>query len=305
VVENGDGLDRWIKDVVEQAGGHPTVIDLGTRVPVTIPSESTGPEASRFDPHWWHDPRNAQAAVAAIRDALTRSNPDAKDVYARNATHTLAKLRALDHGIAACFRRIPTNQRKLVTTTTPSTTSPPLRHPGLGAVIPSQTTQAPPAARDIARLTQTICHQHVKAIFPESSINPKLAQAIANQTGGNQQHHALRRHPRTQGQPRRHLPHDGASQRRRDGPRRHRRAAVMCRPRELKPTPGTPQRERPALYRASRPRTTRKPPGQFRLRAVGGTSYGRPPPRDRSPWLPHPRQNQQRAPSEPRCRCRR
>jgi zinc/manganese transport system substrate-binding protein len=54
------------------------VIDLGTRVPVTIPGESTGPEASRFDPHWWHDPRNAQAAVAAIRGALTRSNPDAR-----------------------------------------------------------------------------------------------------------------------------------------------------------------------------------------------------------------------------------
>ena len=30
----------------------------------SVAGESEGPEASRYDPHWWHDPRNAQAAVA-------------------------------------------------------------------------------------------------------------------------------------------------------------------------------------------------------------------------------------------------
>jgi zinc/manganese transport system substrate-binding protein len=60
VLENGDNLDRWMSDIVEQAGGHPTVIDLGSRVPVRLAGESSGPEASRYDPHWWHDLRNAQ-----------------------------------------------------------------------------------------------------------------------------------------------------------------------------------------------------------------------------------------------------
>jgi zinc/manganese transport system substrate-binding protein len=151
---------------------------------VKLPGESKGEEASPYDPHWWHDPRNAQAAVTAIRDALTRANPDAKSVYAANAAAYLAKLRALDRGIAACVQRVPATQRKLVTD-----------HDAfgyfahrygievVGAVIPSQTTQAQPSARDVAQLVGLIRREGVGAVFPESSINPKLARAIARQTG--------------------------------------------------------------------------------------------------------------------------
>ncbi len=50
-------------------------------------------------------------------------------------------------------------------------------------MIPSQTTQAQPSAGEVSHLVTTIRRQRVQAIFPESSINPKLAQAIARQTG--------------------------------------------------------------------------------------------------------------------------
>jgi ABC-type Zn uptake system ZnuABC Zn-binding protein ZnuA len=184
VLLNGDHLDRWMGDVVEAAGGHPAIVDLGARVPVKVAGESEGPEAARYDPHWWHDPRDAQAAVVAIRDALTNANPGAREVYARNAAAYLARLRALDRGIAACLQRVAPAARRLVTD-----------HDAfgyfarryaitvVGAVIPSQSTQAQPSAGDVARLTAVIRREGVKAVFPESSINAKLAQAIARQTG--------------------------------------------------------------------------------------------------------------------------
>jgi ABC-type Zn uptake system ZnuABC Zn-binding protein ZnuA len=53
----------------------------------------------------------------------------------------------------------------------------------VGAIIPSQSTEAEPSAGDIARLVRQVKRQHVKAIFLESSINPKLAKAVAAQTG--------------------------------------------------------------------------------------------------------------------------
>jgi zinc/manganese transport system substrate-binding protein len=189
VLLNGDNLDRWMGDVVENAGGDPAIVDLGARVPVKVAGESEGPEASRYDPHWWHDPRNAQAAVTAIRDALTKANPGAGEVYARNAAAYLARLRTLDSGIAACLRSVAPAARKLVTD-----------HDAfnyfarryaitvVGAVIPSQTTQAQPSAGDVARLTRLIRREDVKAVFPESSISPKLAQAIARQTGATSDH---------------------------------------------------------------------------------------------------------------------
>jgi zinc/manganese transport system substrate-binding protein len=184
VFVNGDNLDRWMGDVVEQSGGKPRIVDLGARVPVKLPGETEGEEASRYDPHWWHDPRNVEAAVVAIRDALTNVNPGARDVYARNADAYLADLRALDRGIAACVARVPPAARKLVTDHDAFGYF--ARRYGIavvGAVIPSQTTQAQPSAGDVARLTRLIRREGVKAVFPESSINPKLAQAIARQTG--------------------------------------------------------------------------------------------------------------------------
>ena len=184
VLENGDRLDHWMGQVIEQSGGHPTVVDLGTRVPVKLPGETSGEEASRFDPHWFHDPRNAEAAVAGIRDALAKANPDARPVYTRNADAYLARLRALDRGIAACLGRVPDALRKLVTDHDAFNYF--ARRYGItvvGAVIPSQTTQAQPSAKDVAALTRLIRREGVEAVFPESSINPKLARAIADQTG--------------------------------------------------------------------------------------------------------------------------
>jgi ABC-type Zn uptake system ZnuABC Zn-binding protein ZnuA/ABC-type Mn2+/Zn2+ transport system permease subunit len=174
VLESGDGLDRWMSTVVKQSGSDATVVDLGARVPIKLPG----------DPHWWHDPRNAQAAVGAIRDALTKANPGARAVYVGNANAYLAKLRALDRGIAACVQRVPPAARKLVTDHDAFGYF--ARRYGiavLGAVIPSQTTQAQSSARDVARLTRLIRRARVRAVFPESSINAKLAQAIARQTG--------------------------------------------------------------------------------------------------------------------------
>jgi ABC-type Zn uptake system ZnuABC Zn-binding protein ZnuA len=53
----------------------------------------------------------------------------------------------------------------------------------LGAVIPSQTTEAQPSARDTARLIALVEREHVKAVFPESSTNARLARTIARETG--------------------------------------------------------------------------------------------------------------------------
>ena len=189
VLTSGDGLDAWMGEVVSDGGGDPRVVDVGAGVPVRRDGEDTGEEASPVDPHWWHDPRNAEAAVAAIRDALTRADPEGRAVYAANADAYLARVRALDRGIAACIATVPAGERKLVTD-----------HDAfsyftgryditvVGAVIPSQSTQAQPSAGDVARLTDLIRKEGVTAVFPESSLSPKLAEAIAAQTGATAQY---------------------------------------------------------------------------------------------------------------------
>jgi zinc/manganese transport system substrate-binding protein len=184
VLENGDRLDGWMDKVISGSGGNPTVVDLGSSVPIRLAGERSGPEASRFDPHWWHDPRNAVAAVRRIAAALSVAKPAARAAFARRADAYIARLRRLDRRIAACFARVPHPERELVTD-----------HDAfnyfaarygirvIGAIIPSQTSQAQPSAGDTARLIALIKREHVHAVFPESSLNKRLAQAVARETG--------------------------------------------------------------------------------------------------------------------------
>ncbi|MEA2155002.1 MAG: hypothetical protein QOE11_1142, partial [Solirubrobacteraceae bacterium] len=184
VLENGDNLDAWMSKVVQQAGGSPAVVTLGDVVPDRLPGEASGPEASKFDPHWWHDPANAVAAVQGIRAALDRALPQHKAQFDRSAAAYVAKLQTLDAGIKRCFATIPRAERKLVTS-----------HDAfnyfahrygvqvVGAIIPSQSTQAQASAGDVARLARQVKREHVRAIFIERSVNPKLGEAVARQTG--------------------------------------------------------------------------------------------------------------------------
>ena len=184
VFASGDNLDSWIDQVVSDSGSDAEVIDLGAIAPERLPGESEGVEASKYDPHWWHDPRNAEAAVRRIESALAAGDPSGKAVFERNADAYLAKLKALDAGIAKCIDSVPVARRKLVTD-----------HDAfgyfanrygieiVGAVIPSQTTQAQASAKDLSELAETVEEENVKAIFPESSLSPKVAEAVARQTG--------------------------------------------------------------------------------------------------------------------------
>jgi ABC-type Zn uptake system ZnuABC Zn-binding protein ZnuA/ABC-type Mn2+/Zn2+ transport system permease subunit len=181
---NGDNLDKWMGDVVSESGSDAEVVDLGTVVPERLPGEPTGEEASRYDPHWWHDPRNAEAAVREIEQQLAAADPSRKAEFERNADAYLGQLKALDAGIAKCMDTVPASERKLVTD-----------HDAfgyfaerygitvVGAVIPSQATQAQTSGKELSELADTIETENVKAIFPESSLSAKTAEAIARQTG--------------------------------------------------------------------------------------------------------------------------
>ena len=153
VFANGDDLDAWIDQIVSDSGSDAKIVDLGAGVPVRLPGETSGAEASTYDPHWWHDPRNAEAAVREIERDLAAADPAARAGFERRADAYLARLRAARRRHRPLLRRGPAGaSASWSPTTTPSATSP--SRYGIdvvGAVIPSQTTQAQPSAKDLAR----------------------------------------------------------------------------------------------------------------------------------------------------------
>jgi ABC-type Zn uptake system ZnuABC Zn-binding protein ZnuA len=177
VFRSGGDLDKWLDQVVDSAGGDAEQVTL-------IDSVKTIEGKGETDPHWWENPRNAILAVAAIRDALIKADPDGRAGYERRAAAYTAKLRRLDRDIERCIDQVPPAKRKIVTT-----------HDALGyfadrynvevigAVIPSLSTQAQPSAKDVENLVDQIKSEGVEAIFPEASLNQKLEQAISREAG--------------------------------------------------------------------------------------------------------------------------
>ena len=177
VLRSGGDLDAWLDGILRNAGSEADVVTL---IDAAAPRRGDG----GADPHWWQDPRNAIAVVRRIRDALIAADPGGRRAYTENAAAYVAKLRALDRAIASCMRAIPAAERRLVTD-----------HDALGyyadrygievvgTVIPALSTQAQASAGAVARLVRTIRSEGVSTIFPESSVNPKLARAIARDAG--------------------------------------------------------------------------------------------------------------------------
>jgi len=162
IVRSGGEVDAWIEDAIDGSGSDAPVVDLSDEISLRDD-----------DPHWWQDPRNAVIAVHELEGALHRTAPG-----------YVERLEQLDRDTAACIAKLPRDQRKLVTT-----------HDALGyyaarygldvigAVIPSQSTEGQPSAGDVADLIETIRATGVKAVFAESSVEPKVEEAIARETG--------------------------------------------------------------------------------------------------------------------------
>lgn len=177
VVRSGADVDRWLEDVLHNAG-------TGASVLTIIDAIRTRRLAGGIDPHWWQDPRNGAIAVGKIRDALVAADPRGRRTYSANAAAYLSKLHALDHAIGECIDRVPARERQLVTD-----------HDALGyyadryrirvtgTIIPSLSTHAQASAGAVASLVRTIRSEHVRTIFSEHSVNPKLARAIARNAG--------------------------------------------------------------------------------------------------------------------------
>jgi ABC-type Zn uptake system ZnuABC Zn-binding protein ZnuA len=180
IVESGVGLDAWMGKLIDEAGGKAPVF-VASRGLKIRPGDSAEPQG---DPHWWHDPTNFEHAAAALAVSLGKVDRAGRSTYLRNAARYVATLKEMDAANMRTLRAVPVARRTLVT-----------NHDAfgyfaahyditvLGSVLSSLSTSAQPSAQDISGLVRKIRAARVKAIFTESSINPKLEEQIAGEAG--------------------------------------------------------------------------------------------------------------------------
>jgi ABC-type Zn uptake system ZnuABC Zn-binding protein ZnuA len=210
VFQNGLGLEGWLDDLLQSAGGGDVrVVELAEGLE-TIEEDADGHEdesagehaeegehsgAEHSDaehageeehahaegnPHLWLDVSNAQLYVEKIRDALIEADPDGAKEYRANAEKYLRDLEELDRHIRDRVGEIPKENRKLVTF-----------HDAfpyfaeaygfeqVGVILRNPDAEA--SSQQVAEVVRTIRKEDVPAIFTEPQFNSGLADTIAEE----------------------------------------------------------------------------------------------------------------------------
>jgi ABC-type Zn uptake system ZnuABC Zn-binding protein ZnuA len=190
VFANGAGLEADLEEMFESAGGDAIQIQLSQELEHGLGGDGSaeaghehGHEEDDLDPHAWFDVQNVIHWTETIEQALSALDPANAEAYRANAAAYVEELESLDAWVEEQIAAIPQANRKLVT-----------NHPAfgyladrygleqVGAIYPISPS-AEPSAQDIAALQDAILEYGVPAVFTESTVNPKLAQQVAQDTG--------------------------------------------------------------------------------------------------------------------------
>ena len=174
VIKNGLTFEGWLNELIENSGTKAKVVTITEDI-VPIQSEKY---ANSTDPHAWMDGKKGQQYLENIKKALADLDPDNADVYEINHGIYSQQLKDLDQEIEQKINSIPEKQRILITSHDA------FRYYGerygirVEAIL-GTSTDAEAQTSDIIRLTKTINESGVRAVFVETTVNPKLLEQIA------------------------------------------------------------------------------------------------------------------------------
>jgi ABC-type Zn uptake system ZnuABC Zn-binding protein ZnuA len=210
VLINGLHLEEFLEELIENAGGEAAVVTLSNNVETRefeageghahgdeegdhhdeeeheddAHEDEHGHAHEGADPHIWMTPANAMVMVHNIEHALSELDPANAESYEANAEAYEAQLEELDAWVMEQISAIPEENREMVTD-----------HEAfgyyadrygldiVGTVIPSTSTNAEPSAQELAELQEEIGKLDVRAVFVGTTVNPVLAERVAEDTG--------------------------------------------------------------------------------------------------------------------------
>ncbi len=211
VFENGLGLETWLAEVIENAGGERPVVAVSNGITpieggehddehgdehaetamadaehMEATTEASGAAAHDHtnDPHMWFDVQHTIRYVENIRDGLQTIDPAGATTYDQNAAAYIEQLQQLDADVAALVEQIPAERRKLITNhDTFAYFAERYGFAVIGTVFANVSTEQEPSAQQIAALVERIREENVPAVFTENTVNTRLAEQVAAEAG--------------------------------------------------------------------------------------------------------------------------
>lgn len=184
---NGLHLEEALADLLGGLTAPVVTVSAGI-TPRAMNEEHSGEEETHQheggDPHTWQRVANVKVWVENIEASLSQLDPANAEAYHAAAEAYLAELDALDAEIRAQVESIPAESRKLVTDhETFGYFADEYGFTIVGALIPSLSTAAEPSAQALAALQDQLTAEGVEAIFVGTTVNPRLAEQMAQDLG--------------------------------------------------------------------------------------------------------------------------
>lgn len=177
VVLNGN-IEAWAKDIQDSIAGSSTKLVVAGDGLMSQRLTAEGKE--ELDPHVWLDPVLVIKEVARITDALIAVDPQNRSEYLLRNEQLITKLSTLDSlfrdGLKNCARRDFVTSHLAFSYLAKEYN---LNQVGIAGLSPEDE-PSPSQMSDVAKFVK---ENHVKTIFFESLVSPKLAQSIAQETG--------------------------------------------------------------------------------------------------------------------------
>ena len=184
---NGAGLEPWLPKLKGTTKVPVTELTSGLKLrpaPGGHDDHADHDHHGDADPHAWWDITYATGYARKIAATLGSIDPAGKAAYQRNLNTYTKQLADADAYARKQFATLPASGRNIVT-----------NHDSLhyfaaryglkivGTVLPGLSTEREPSARELATLIQAVKKTRARAIFTENTVNTRLAQTLARETG--------------------------------------------------------------------------------------------------------------------------
>lgn len=172
IMINGLHLEVWIEKLIKNSKMKANVVVITDGIKPVKSDKST-------DPHAWMSAKNSITYIENIAAALIALRPDRQAEIVNNLNRYKKQLQELDDYIHSEIGKIPVSQRILVS-----------NHDAFQyfgkeynmQLVPLMgiSTEAEPKTSDIIRIMHAVKQSGIKAVFVETSINPRTMEQLAS-----------------------------------------------------------------------------------------------------------------------------
>ena len=181
-----DDFEPWLPNLMQQAkfSGTKVIVTRGVKAITAEDEHPMGgkPKATVLDQHAWMNPHNGLIYVKNITDALARVDPANAEPITIGPRPIPSSFGIWTVGRTPRWPAVPTAKRRVLA----SHDSLQYLATAFGITMISVngwTNKSEPSAADLARLTDQIRRDHVKALFLDSITDPRAMERISKETG--------------------------------------------------------------------------------------------------------------------------